>query len=326
MNEKIKKMSKIIKIKMMCNWMSGTELCNYWNKFTDGNHTYSKNDISIKIYGEELSLEDADFIVVVNNTNDYIITNENLSKTIFMKMEPIFYSNFWKNINSRFLKAKIVHGNDFEENENTSSKLIKCNPFEWFISKTRTELLSSNYSKNKNKENRISSILSGKQIDEGHKIRIKFALYAQNFFNWDNYGNYNSDKLPWNNFCGLVKNKEDALIPYKYSFNVENNFIEGFVGEKLLDCILCETLCFYYGCPNVDKFINPNAFVQLDLGREDNSEFEQTEKWNIAIDVIKKAIEENLWEKRLFHIKNEKKRILEETNLCSKIFNIITES
>lgn len=305
---------------MMCNWMSGRDLCDYWNKFTDGNYTCRKNNKIFKMFGEELSLDEADYIVVVNNCYEFI-SDQNLLKTIFLKMEPIFYTDFWKNINSNLLKAKIVHGND--NLEDTHKNLIRCNAFEWFISKTKNELLASDYSKDKNKGNIISSVISGKQNDEGHKIRINFALYAQQFFEWNNYGNYNSEYLPWNNFLGSVNNKEDALIPYKYSFNCENNFITGYVGEKLLDCILCETLCFYCGCPNVTDFIDSNAFVQLDLGNSNSSKFEKKEKWDVAIATIKEALDNNLWETRLPYIKAEKKKILEETNILSNIINII---
>lgn len=310
----------MIKIKMTCNWMSGRDLCNYWNKFTDGDYTCSKNNTDFKMFGEELSMDDADYIVVVNNCSEYI-SDQNLSKTIFMKMEPVFYTDFWENINSGLLKAKIVHGND--NPGDVSTNLVKCNPFEWLISKTKTELITSNYSENKIQGNRISSVISGKQNDEGHKIRLGFALYAQKFLDWDNYGNCGSEQFPWNNFLGSIQNKEDALIPYKYSFNCENNFLKGYVGEKLLDCILCETLCFYCGCPNIADFIDPRAFVNLDLGRLDSSDMEKKKKWDAAIQIIKNAIHSNLWEERLLYIKAEKRKILENTNLFSNIINII---
>jgi hypothetical protein len=309
-----------VKIKMMCNWMSGKELCEYWNKLTDGNHTYSKNNKEIKIFGEELSCDDADYIIVINNSNDYTYSEKNLSKTIFAKMEPIFISNFWKNIDSCFLKAKIVHGSD----DSPAKNVINRNLLEWLISIPKNELEKSDYAerKLKIKENRISSIISGKNQDEGQKIRINFALFAQNYMEWDNFGR-NSHLIPWKNYFGPIEQKEKALIPYKYSFNCENMFINGFVTEKLIDCILCETLCFYYGCPNVKDFINEKAFVFLDLGHEDDYPEERHKKWVKAVEKINNAIENNLWEKRLPYIKAEKKKILLETSMFPTFFNII---
>lgn len=311
-------MKEILKIKMMCNWMSGNELCEYWNKLTDGNYTYSKNNKEIKIFGEDLSCDNADYIIVINNSNDYIENKKNLSKTIFAKMEPIFMSDFWKNIDACFLKAKIVHGSD----DPPAKNVINYNLSEWLISISRKELEESDYSDAKIKENRISSVISGKTQDEGQKIRINFALFAQNYMEWDNFGR-NSHLLNWNNYLGSLEQKEKALIPYKYSFNCENIFINGFVTEKLIDCILCETLCFYYGCPNVTDFINENAFVLLDLGHENDSNEERNIKWMKGVEKINDAIRNNLWEERLPSIKAEKKRILQETSMFPTIFKIL---
>lgn len=301
-----------IKIKMMCNWMTGKELCEYWNKLTDGNYTYSKNNKEIKIFGEDLSCDEADYIVVINNSTDYIYSEQNLYKTIFAKMEPIFISDFWKHIDGSSLKAKLIHDSD------------NCNLLEWFISIPRKELENSDYSQLKSvvKKNRISSVISGKNQDEGQKIRINFALFAQNYMEWDNFG-YNSQSIPWKNYLGSIEQKENALLSYKYSFNCENNFINGFVTEKLIDCILCETLCFYYGCPNVGDFIDEKAFVLLNLGRENDSCEERHHLWIKAVEQINDAIKNNLWEERLPYIKLEKKKILSDKSMFPTIFNII---
>lgn len=316
-----------VKLKMMCNWISGNELCEYWNKLTDGNYTFSKNNKEIKIFGEDLSCEEADYIIVVNNSNDYVLSEKILSKTIFVKMEPIFVSDFWKNIDASFLKAKIVHGSD----DPPAKNVINHNLLEWFISISRKELENSDYSRrtsstgyfvDKIKENRISSVISGKNQDEGQKIRIEFALFAQDYLEWDNFG-HNSHLIPWKNYLGSIEQKEKALIPYKYSFNCENTFLNGYVTEKLIDCILCETLCFYYGCPNVVDFIDERAFVLLDLGRENDSIEERRVKWINATEKIKDSIKNNLWEKRLPNIKAEKKRILQETSMFPTICNLL---
>lgn len=311
-----------LKIKMMCSWMTGKELCEYWNKLTDGNYTYTKNSREIKIFGEELSFEDADYIIVVNNSSDYLLNENNLSKTIFIKMEPVFVSDFWKNIDSHLLKAKIVHGPDNPSNNVQAPNVLSRNLFEWLISISRKELETSDYSTMKIKENRVSSVISGKTHDEGQKIRIDFALFAQQFIEWDNFG-FNSHMIPWKNYLGSIEHKEEAIIPYKYSFNCENTFIDGYVTEKLIDCILCETLCFYYGCPNVVDFIDEDAFVLLDLGRENDSDEEKQLKWKKAVDLMIEAFETNLWEKRLPYIKAEKKKILGETSIFPTISNIL---
>lgn len=292
-------MSKMIKqVKLLCNWISGTDLCLYWDKLTDGNLLILNNNLTIKLVGDDVSLEHADFIIIVNDNNEYIPTIDNLSKTIFLKMEPIYFTPFWKQIDKHFLIEKIDHFNAY-------------NSVEWHLNKTKQELSNSDYSKNKIKGDKISSILSNKNFDKGHKLRLQFAMYAQNFFEWDAYG---TSEIQWNNYLGAPMFKDDALIPYKYSFASENNFLNGYVTEKLFDCILAETLCFYSGAPNVADIINPLAYVQINLNNFQES-----------IKIIKDSIESNLWERRLVYIKNEKKRIINDIGLFSRIHKILSK-
>jgi hypothetical protein len=287
---------------MLNNWTSGDGLCKLWDKMTDGNYTYTKNKKSIKIVGDETSSDDADFILVVNAAHQWCPSIDELSRTIFMKMEPVFMDPFWRDVDKNLLKAKIVHDDN------------SYNNLEWHINKTKNELLISNYSILKTKNDIVSSIISGKDFTEGHKLRKAFALYAQNFIDWDAYGNYGSQNNSWNRYLGAPQYKDDALIPYKYSFSCENSFINGYVTEKLVDCIMTETLCFYYGAPNVAKFIDPHAYIQIDL-----------KNWDIAIKTIQDAITNNEWEKRLPYIKKEKIKILTETGMFPRLWELIND-
>jgi hypothetical protein len=96
---------------------------------------------------------------------------------------------------------------------------------------------------------------------------------------------------------------------------VENNYEENFITEKLWEPILCETLVFYYGCPNVAYYINPDAYVQLDM-----NDFEK------SYEIIKLAIEEDWWNQRIEAIRREKKKILDELAFFPVIENIVTPS
>jgi hypothetical protein len=77
--------------------------------------------------------------------------------------------------------------------------------------------------------------------------------------------------------------------------------IQYFITEKIWEPILCESLVFYYGCPNVDDYINPLAYVLLDI-----NDFEK------SYQIIKTAIKEDLWSKRIHIIREVKKRILND--------------
>jgi len=288
-------------VKLVYNYESGSKLCQIWNKMTDGNFTFKCEEKSIKLVGDETSFKDADFIVVVNGgiePNPIFFY-----KTIFFKMEPVFVDYRWLNVGTWPI-LDIFGSHGIEQIKDS------FNALEWHLNKTRSELLTLQIKKTK--KNTISSIISGKTMSPGHIIRLEFALFAQNFFDWDAYGNWNSQKRNWNNFLGSPEYKDDTLFPYKYSFTCENNFMNNYVTEKLVDCILAETLCFYDGAPNVENIIDPRAYIKLDLKNPVK-----------AIEIMKRAINDNEYEKRLPFIKFEKEKIIRYTSLIPRLWKTI---
>jgi hypothetical protein len=67
-------------------------------------------------------------------------------------------------------------------------------------------------------------------------------------------------------------------------------------------------LCFYWGCPNLEEYIDGGAFVRLDL-----DDFEG------AMAVVKRAIEEDWWSARVDIIRMEKNKILEEIGFFPRL-------
>ena len=104
------------------------------------------------------------------------------------------------------------------------------------------------------------------------------------------------------------------MLQYKYYIMIENNYEPNFITEKLWEPILCESLVFYYGCPNVSKYIDPRAYVQLDINDYENS-----------YNIIKQAITEDWWSQRIDIIRQEKKKILNELAFFPTINTIIQE-
>jgi hypothetical protein len=292
-----------IKIRVVYNYDRDSIFCETWNKMTDGNCTYTQGDKSIQLWGEMLPLEDADFIIVINGGID---PREDLFyKTIFAKMEPVFVDYRWLNVgNWPVLKIYGTHGMD------TSHKSF--NVLEWHLNINRSTLLGQELAP-KTKGNRVSAVISGKRMSPGHYDRIYFTLFAQNFIKFDVYGNYNSEKIRWNNFLGAPQTKDLALLPYKYSFACENNYLDFYVTEKLVDCILAETLCFYDGAPNVDKLINKNAFIKIDVKNPTKS-----------LRIMKLAIKHGEYEKRLPFIKQEKNKIIKELSVIPRLWKDLT--
>jgi hypothetical protein len=106
--------------------------------------------------------------------------------------------------------------------------------------------------------------------------------------------------------------KDPGLIPYKYTFNSENSDEPGYFTEKIIDAIVSECLCFYWGCSNLDNWIDPDAFIRLD--------FDDFEK---SYNIIVSSIENNEWEKRLPIIKKMKVKILDELQFIPHIESIV---
>jgi hypothetical protein len=282
-----------IRILLLCNWCSSKELCDLWNKMSKGNYTWDNIQI---VYEEPY-----DYYCVINKTYD----NIDLLKTILFRMEPHMdqqpnvWGKEWTNLKSENFKFCGIHK-------------LHLNNVEWHLSKTYTELMTENIIKNEEICNILSTVISDKYSESGHMKRVDFIkfletkdikidVYGGNRFNWKNY----KGSLPYHK-------KDDALIPYKYTFNCENNEIYNYCTEKLYDGILTECLVFYSGCPNVKDILDEKAYVYLHL-----SNFEKD------YEIIKRAIEENWWEQRLPYIKEAKNKILNELQFFPRLKQII---
>jgi hypothetical protein len=166
--------------------------------------------------------------------------------------------------------------------------------------------------------NVVSSILSDKYRDVGQIKRIDFAKFLESKgIKLDVYGQ-GSEKFLFKEHKGKLPyhNKNAGLLPYKYTFNAENTSIKNYLTEKLFDGILAECLVFYNGCFNAKEFF-PNgdkAFVYLNL-----INFEKD------YEIIKSAIENNLWEERLPYIKEAKQHILNNMQFFPRLEKIVND-
>jgi GR25 family glycosyltransferase involved in LPS biosynthesis len=282
------------RVKMLCNWCSSQDLCKEWLKMSKGNYRW--NDI-------EITWEDADidYYVIINRPppGAQFVPE----KTIVFHMEPWCgdstqswgvktWGEWAKPDPAKFLQVR-SHANFI-------------NTVFWQVNMTYTQLKESQVDKkNPLLDKTVASICSSKYFDPGHKKRIDFMKYIESkqdpavtlhLFNEDNKHNFKS-------YQGKAQpsvDKERGILPYKYYFMCENNAEKNFITEKLWEPILCETLCFYWGCPNVADYIDTRAFVQLDI-----------EDFEGSFQVVKQAIQDNLWEQRLPFIIKEKQKILE---------------
>ena len=275
---------RAVRIRMMCDWCSSEQLCREWsNMCLDG---FRWNNIEIT-----WDTKNIDYYVIINRTNE---TGYDKSRTIVFQMEPWVYDE-GKNWGVRTWGDWSVP-NGFMK---VFSHRDYLNNVQWHIPKIKVG--------EEKKVDKIISILSRKNFDEGHIKRIEFIrrLEESRFNGVDVYGAENFHN--YKNYVGTTADKSE-MARYKYCFSCENNWEKNYATEKIWEPILCECLCFYWGCPNLEEYIDGGAFVRLDL-----DDFEG------AMALVKLAIEEDWWGKRVDIIRREKKKILEEIGFFPRL-------
>jgi hypothetical protein len=289
-----------IRVYMLCNWCSSQDLCNLWNKMSKGNYTWDNIQL--------VSSLPTDYYCVINKTDVDIIPE----KTIYFRMEPNMEKNKhlwndWASIDDLKNNFKFMYIGDHK---------TEYNNLEWHISKTYSQLTTEQIHKNESLSNIISTVLSDKYNDPGHIRRIDFAKFIEkkNEFQLDVFG---GNKFLWKSYKGSLPyhEKDNALFPYKYTFNCENTFSMNYFTEKFIDAILSETLIFYSGCFNLKSIIDEKAFVYLELSNFEND-----------YNIIKKAIQEDWWSQRIDIIRKEKHRILNDLQFFPRLQKIIDKN
>lgn len=300
--------NETIKIKMLCNWTTSEQLCKEWSNMCTVGFKWKNYEIvwtDVK--------EDIDYYVIINSVSKD--TYFDPKRTIVFQMEP------WVNDCSKHWGVKTW--NNWSEPSPLDFLAVRGRKTEchnnafWQIELTLNELSKPELFE-KTKGQTISSICSSKYFDEGHIARIDFLKFLESkgdveldIWNQDNKHQFTNYRGPLSPYI----DKSKGLRSYKYYFMMENNFEKNFITEKLWEPILCETLVFYYGCPNVSDYIDPRSFVQLDI-----TDFEK------SYQLIKQAITEDWWSQRIDIIRQEKRKILEELAFFPTVDKIISNT
>jgi GR25 family glycosyltransferase involved in LPS biosynthesis/tetratricopeptide (TPR) repeat protein len=163
---------------------------------------------------------------------------------------------------------------------------------------------------------RVAHIASERYTDPGQKYRIDFVRHLErdanvpvSVYGHENYHGFTSYKG-----TVLEDNRWNVLTTHKYYFMCENNAEKNYVTEKLWEPILCETLCFYWGAPNIAEIIDPDAYVVLDM-----------EDFDKSYQTVKRAIAEDWWSARLPAIRRAKQQILEWHNIAPALERTLVE-
>ena len=283
---------------MLCNWCSSHDLCCEFSKMNIGGGVFKNNTIELVSDNENI-----DYYVIINMPTYDSLVDYDPKKTIIFQMEPWVYDNTKNWGVKTWGDWAIPDSNNFMKVFRHTENL---NNVQWQVSPP--EQIPGD-----EKINKVMCILSEKTHDDGHKKRVDFLKHIDlcENNNMEVYGRKNYHGLK--SYVGETDNKTE-LVKYKYCFSCENNTEKNYATEKIWEPILFECLCFYWGCPNLEEYIDSHAFVRLPLDNPDE-----------CISIIAKAIEEDWWSQRIDVIKKEKQKILNELGFFPRLNKIISD-
>lgn len=61
----------------------------------------------------------------------------------------------------------------------------------------------------------------------------------------------------------MVEDKVSTLSHYRFCFCFENEAAEGYITEKIFDCLLAGTAPVYFGAPNITDYVQHGAFIDM---------------------------------------------------------------
>lgn len=98
------------------------------------------------------------------------------------------------------------------------------------------------------------------------KISKRFYLYGGG---WNKVKKYNLKELlfgyrKYSTYKGETKNKIKLLSDFKYCLCFENlTDVNGYITEKIFDCLKARCVPIYWGATNVEKYIPKNCFIDF---------------------------------------------------------------
>lgn len=104
-----------------------------------------------------------------------------------------------------------------------------------------------------NKTRMCSLVASAKRDSKGHKLRHRIVDWVRDT---------GQGVEVMGRGYQAFEQKSEGLAPYRYSVVIENVRERNYFSEKLVDAVLCNTVPVYWGCPNLDRFLDPSGIIQ----------------------------------------------------------------
>lgn len=185
-----------------------------------------------------------------------------------------------------------------------SGRIYSQPALRWFYGGDQTKDLDEHTAAfPREKEAVCSTVCSSKQQ--------KHTLHSQRY----EFTHALAAKLPELDLFGrgirAISDKSESLDRYRYHIAIENFIGPHHWTEKLADTFLGGCLPFYAGCTNLSDYFPEQSYIPIDINDIEGS-----------YRTIKEAIDNNEYEKRLPHILEARRRVLEDYNIFAVIADI----
>lgn len=150
---------------------------------------------------------------------------------------------------------------------------------------------------NPEKKKQVSFITSDKGWAAGHQMRLSI---------WDGL-----DGVEDLNGFEIIKHMSPPRVPSKnflfenakYSITLENEKLENWITEKIIDCFASKTIPIYWGCPNIGEYFNIDGIITFDTLEELKEILDNLEEsyYDSRIDIIEENYEKSKEYFNFFH-------------------------
>jgi hypothetical protein len=109
----------------------------------------------------------------------------------------------------------------------------------------------------------MSVIVSDQAYYPGHRDRLKFVEALKR--------KWGDDLHVFGRGTNPIRDKFEAIAPYKYNIALENSVVPHYWTEKLADALLSFAYPIYWGCPNIYEYFPAGSLTTIDVTNIDQA-------------------------------------------------------
>ena len=252
------------------------------------------------------AVRNPDFLVVLEDVAHPVRCECSRERTVLLCSEPSAVGSYHPRLTRRFgavvsCQRRVAHRNLFLRNPCLSwwAGIEMLSPSDWRVRFDYEDFLVMEFP---GKIDKISVVNSGKSLINGHTVRNDFLARIKRHFG-DRLDIFGHGSRP-------IRDKLEAILPYKYHIAIENSVEPHYWSEKLGDAYLGGAMPIYCGCPNLEEYFSPESFCRIDI-RDPST----------AIPTIEDALSRDTFQRTSLARKISRDHILQKYN----IFAVLSE-